>query len=171
MPRFAMANWTYFRWQWSKQKWGGKKKGHNMLYIEVEIYLSQRVIPSMQPDHKQHEKAVKREERQQWDVSVNCRGNKFEEDRPLAVLIMIYSISAHKYITRTPTLFPAGFTVTFTPALIFFSVRYSYWPLKRSRFGLKLMKPAENLPKTCSAAFEGVKSAAKKQQLMLKPKC
>ena len=48
---------------------GEKKMIQNILYIVVQIYLSQRVIPAKQPDHKQHEETLEREERPQLDVA------------------------------------------------------------------------------------------------------
>lgn len=59
---------------------GGNEANRNagtLLYIEVEIYLSQGVIPAQQPDHKQHENAAEREKKDNSEMfHVNCKGNR-----------------------------------------------------------------------------------------------
>lgn len=55
-----------------------------MLYIEVQIYLSQRVIPAEQPDHKQHENAVEREDSNEMFLA-NCKGNALSRTGQLSL--------------------------------------------------------------------------------------
>lgn len=61
-----MANWTDFQWKWSKQKKKKEKKKRTVgeaACSVVQIYLSQGLIASEQPDYKQHENTEERKKR------------------------------------------------------------------------------------------------------------